>query len=368
MHNRADGDFFDLLNQQVETLISHTEHLKASAAQRTGQDTLVLAALEELSTALEELQVTEEEVHVQHAQLEETRHELEIQRHRYEDLFESAPDGYIITDLKGVIQQANRAAAGLLGIPQHYIRGKPFRLYLSETGRDQFYTLLQEIIESSQETHMRDIQLHPRGNQLLDVGLTVTVIRDPKGNPVEIRWLLRDITPQKEIERAIRTLNTSLEERVRERTALLEQEKHLREQALQRERAARLEAEILRDTGNILNSTLDLPQVLNHILDNLGRVVPHQAADVMLVDREEVFIAHCRGYEGCGREEILSKMRFPIATTFPLMEVVNTGKPVIIPSLEAPTEWIEAIGIQTPVKSFVSVPIQAAARSSASLI
>jgi len=35
---------------------------------------------------------------------------LEHERERYRDLFELAPDPYIVTDRRGVIREANRAA------------------------------------------------------------------------------------------------------------------------------------------------------------------------------------------------------------------------------------------------------------------
>ncbi len=50
------------------------------------------------------------------------------------------------------------------------------------------------------------------------------------------------------------------------------------------EREQRTLAEALRDTAGLLNSTLDLTEVLDRILANIGRVVPHDRADIMLVE------------------------------------------------------------------------------------
>ncbi len=83
-------------------------------------------ALDELQTSLEELQVAEEELRQQNEELASARAEVEVERHRYQDLFEFAPDGYLVTDLLGVIQEANRAAGLLLNIGQNrpYVMAK----------------------------------------------------------------------------------------------------------------------------------------------------------------------------------------------------------------------------------------------------
>ena len=56
---------------------------------------------------------------------------LEEERQRYQELFEFAPDGYLVTDALGVIREANRAASELLGIRAEFLRGKPLSLISS---------------------------------------------------------------------------------------------------------------------------------------------------------------------------------------------------------------------------------------------
>ncbi|CAA9401470.1 hypothetical protein AVDCRST_MAG94-5938, partial [uncultured Leptolyngbya sp.] len=50
---------------------------------------------------------------------------MEAERQRYQELFEFAPDGYLVTDAQGKIQEANLAAARLLNIEQRFLVGKP---------------------------------------------------------------------------------------------------------------------------------------------------------------------------------------------------------------------------------------------------
>ena len=50
------------------------------------------------------------------------------------------------------------------------------------------------------------------------------------------------------------------------------------------EREQRTLAEALRDTTALLNSTLDLDEVLDRIVSEIGKVVPHDAANIILVE------------------------------------------------------------------------------------
>jgi PAS domain-containing protein len=88
--------------------------------------------LEDLHTALEELHVAEEEQHQQNEALAAARLNAEAERQRYQELFDFAPDGYLVTDSGGMIQEANRAAAILFGIPQPQLLDKPLSGFIAE--------------------------------------------------------------------------------------------------------------------------------------------------------------------------------------------------------------------------------------------
>jgi len=66
--------------------------------------------LQEFMTALEELRVADDELRNQNEELVAGRQALEEERQRYQELFELAPDAYLITDHVGVVREANQAA------------------------------------------------------------------------------------------------------------------------------------------------------------------------------------------------------------------------------------------------------------------
>src|SRR5262249_15838209 len=65
----------------------------------------------DLHSAYDELQAQEVTLREQQEELITTRAEIETERRRYQELFALAPDGYLVTDLHGVIREANQAAA-----------------------------------------------------------------------------------------------------------------------------------------------------------------------------------------------------------------------------------------------------------------
>src|SRR5262249_44116638 len=92
----------------------------------------------QLENALEELRTREEELRLQHDTLITTRLEVERESARYAALFTLAPDGYLVTDATGVIQEANPAAGSLLGVAPEILIGKPLRLYIARPKRLSF--------------------------------------------------------------------------------------------------------------------------------------------------------------------------------------------------------------------------------------
>lgn len=166
---------------------------------------LLNAALSHLDTVLEELRLAYEELQEQNQALVDTRQQLEAERQRYQELFNLAPDGYLVTNATGIIQEANVALSTMLKVPQKYLIGKPLLLFLSESDRPAIRTLLAQLHQTPPPypRHTWETQLHPRRGAPIAVGVTLTCSYYPSGPLAHIRWLLRDITQQKEAEAKI---------------------------------------------------------------------------------------------------------------------------------------------------------------------
>lgn len=156
----------------------------------------------ELETALEELRSAEEELLQQHEELTSAYEALEVERQRYQDLFEFAPDGYLVTDPRGIIREANHAAATLFNLSQQFLLGKPLALFVTAEERGAFRSELSRLSQVDRVQEW-EVHLQPHKGAPVDADITATVIHDRTGKLVGLRWLLRDITERKRMEQAL---------------------------------------------------------------------------------------------------------------------------------------------------------------------
>jgi two-component system, cell cycle sensor histidine kinase and response regulator CckA len=173
---------------------------------------LVGETMGELSTALQELRAAADELQQQNEELAETRELVEEERRRYQELFDDAPDGYLVTDPKGTIQQANEVAASLLGVRRDLLPGKPFVVFVASDAHRAFASYLARLHDGYPERVAEwQTSVQPRGGPPFPVTLTTGRIRDRKGRLVGLRWLLRDSTERVRTEVARRQWEAHLQ-------------------------------------------------------------------------------------------------------------------------------------------------------------
>jgi len=202
-------------NQQIEEIRCRTyDYLKQLGEEQSAQ---VMQVNEELQETLEELKVVEEELRQQNEELSATREKVESERRRYQDLFEFAPDGYLITDAAGIIKEANHAAANLLCVRQRYLINKPLILFVAQQDHQTFIAQLN----SFQQVQDWEIYLQPRLGTPFPASIRLVAMYDSLGQRVGWRWLLCNISARKQAEEALHQATEELERRVAERTAEL---------------------------------------------------------------------------------------------------------------------------------------------------
>lgn len=147
--------------------------------------------VEGLHSALEELKAAQEE-------LITARIDAEAQRARYHDLFQSAPDGYLVTNQFGRIDEANQAAGGLLNRPLSFILGRPLTVYIDAEDRGRLRTELSRLRETDRIE--LTVRLLPRDKAPVDVQVTAGAVRNWAGEVTAVRWIIRDVSRQKRAE------------------------------------------------------------------------------------------------------------------------------------------------------------------------
>jgi PAS domain S-box-containing protein len=198
--------------------------------------------IEELREALEELRVADEELRAQNEELAAAHLEVEAERRHYHELFQLAPDPYIVTDLAGIIVESNESASRLLGVRNQFLKGKALAAYIEAEQRPRFRALLSAA-DQSEGGRTASFRLRNRQGNRFHAEMTHSLVQDSSGRPTGFRWLIRDVSEQERLAQQIRTLNAELESRVAERTADLRAAQQLSEDLLLREQAARHAAE-----------------------------------------------------------------------------------------------------------------------------
>lgn len=244
----------------------------------------------------------------------------------HDALVESMRDSVLVLDAQNRVVDINPAARRLLGVDNvsvgyNGVIGQPVR------------TLLPEL--AVQDRNVPEARVEVRLDRMPPCYLDVQIspLRGRRGRLDGRLIVLRDITGRKQAEEAWR-----------EQSAL---------------------AESLRDTAAVLNSTLELDQVLNRILENIERVVPHEAANIMLLDDTGQWaqVVRERGYVLAGREGLTSA---PLGTTasplrvadFPsLQQIIETGRPVVVSDTSASPAWVDLEQTRW-LHSYVGAPIR----------
>lgn len=267
----------DEFDQQAENSLRRLNELwQHSTVLPTLQKQSLTEALEEHYLTLQELQVASEELRQQNEELAATRQVVEAERQRYQELFEFAPDGYLVTDPNAVILEANQAAANLLNYSQKSLVGKPLIVFVPAELRRDFHTKLSQL-QSAKEAKGWEIKIQPRQSVSFPAAFRVAVVHNSDGQVVSLRWLLRDITEHKQYEAALKSARSNLEKQVEERTAeLLKSNEQLKQEIAERQRAEAalqqlnidLERQVQERTAQ-LKKSLDFEAMLKRITDNV---------------------------------------------------------------------------------------------------
>lgn len=197
------------LDRQIQAAQERLELLlQRSSNQPALESELQKEAIAELSIALEELSVVAEELQEKNTELLATHQLLESERQRYQDLFELAPGGYLVTNAQGIIQEANSAIATLLNVPPKYLVGKPLELFVAIADKPHFIGQWQAANCQACQAQTNAIanweaKLQPRDGNVFPAALSVTSICDDRDRLTSQRWLIQDLSEQKQAEQKI---------------------------------------------------------------------------------------------------------------------------------------------------------------------
>jgi len=129
--------------------------------------------------------------------------ELQIERDRTRAILEALGEAVVVTDIEGIIQYFNPAAAALTGFSVEEALGQSWHLWDSKETEESLYCQIIEQIQSGQ-TWCGEVVYQRKDGSSYDAALTVAGLfaSDPSERLVGFVSVQRDITPVKQAERA----------------------------------------------------------------------------------------------------------------------------------------------------------------------
>ena len=231
-------------------------------------------------------------------------------------IIESMQDGVAVLDSNNVLIDINPAAKELTGLTDMDVIGKPIAEVLSK---------YPDIIERFRGVSQAQEEITIEGQEHRYVEVNISSLQDRKGDQTGRLIILRDITKRKHME-------------------MLEQEQ-------------RSFTEALSDTAAALNSSLNFNEVLDRILDNVGRVVPHDAANIALVDEDGfAHFVNVRGYQEHGSENDVRQLTYDINKLVTMRNMTKAGKSAIVSDTKKDKDWYPAPGLEW-IRSYIGAPV-----------
>jgi PAS domain S-box-containing protein len=129
---------------------------------------------------------------------------------RLASIVESSEDAIISKDLNGIIVSWNRGAELIFGYQADEVLGKPITMLIPPDRYDEEPGILRRIRQGQRVDHYETVRRRKDG-VLIDVSLTVSPLKDPKGRIIGASKIARDITERKRRERDLQEAKDAAE-------------------------------------------------------------------------------------------------------------------------------------------------------------
>lgn len=121
----------------------------------------------------------------------------------------------------------------------------------------------------------------------------------------------------------------------------------------QSEKTRRQLAETLYEVNQVLSRTLDLPEVLNLILEYLAKTVPYDRATVMLQNKDELELVAARGFP----DDVQPlQLRVSIKEDDVFQQIYQTQQALVIPDVSERPDW-QHVETLPPARAWLGVPL-----------
>ncbi len=136
--------------------------------------------------------------------LAESETALRESEKKYRTILDNIEDGYFEVDLEGNFTYFNDALCRLIGYSATAMAGMNNREYMDEENAKKVFKTFNRVYETGKPTKAFDWEIIKVDGSKSHVDASVSLITDPEGNPIGFRGIARDVTAQKQSQRALR--------------------------------------------------------------------------------------------------------------------------------------------------------------------
>ena len=124
------------------------------------------------------------------------------------------------------------------------------------------------------------------------------------------------------------------------------------------EREQRKLAQALQHTGRVIQSSLDLDVVMDHILAQIATVIQYHSANLMLVEDGQTQVVRLQDYQNTSEENLGDLLHAPFnVSRFSTLEMMTESKnPLIIPDTTSDPSWVKTRTTEK-IQSWAGAPI-----------
>ncbi|MBN1937077.1 MAG: PAS domain S-box protein [Anaerolineae bacterium] len=237
-------------------------------------------------------------------------------------LFEHAGDAIFIEDEADRIIDVNRRACELLGYTREELLNMTVAQVQAPERRGRVGGIIQSELAKYDGQPFETLDLRQDGTRVPVEVTTVHLTADEETLALSI---VRDISERIQAQRALR------------------QERDL--------------SRALADAAAAVSRTLDPDEVLDRLLEQVSRVIPNDATNIMLIDPDRrVYVARWRGYERFGIDAFVASLVYDLDQVPNLKRMAETGEPMVVSDTTTYPGWVHAPE-QAWLRSYVGAPI-----------
>jgi len=161
--------------------------------------------------------------------------ELDGLEEKYKTIFETSAVAITLTDENERIILWNKYTENLLGMNKNDLYMKPVELLYPP---EEWRRIRSENVRQKGMQHHLETKMVRKNNELIDVDISLSVLKNHKGRVIGSVGVVRDITQRKMMELELQIAHEKLEQRVKERTAeILKSNELLKQEINERKKA-----------------------------------------------------------------------------------------------------------------------------------